>query len=173
MTPTRRRVLVGLGALVGVAGAGVLVEAQPPAPRLPRTPLRVLTPRAYAALAAATEVILPVTPGLPDPFVLGVPERVDALLDAMPPGAGAEVVTALQLLESPLVSAFLGGAPTPFSRRAPADRARILDAWRDSRFATRRTVWKAVINLVKSAYWSDRSVDGWVGYHRLVFADAP
>jgi hypothetical protein len=169
VTPTRRRVLLGGAALAVVASVGVVVEAQPAEPRIPRAPLRVLSPRAFAALAAVAERVVVATEGLPTAWELRVPEKVDALLDALPPGAGDEVRQALLLLESPTVSLVFGGAPRPFSRLAPDAQDRVLAAWRDSRFSARRRVWKAVTGLVKSAYWSDPAMDAFIGYRRMAF----
>ncbi len=169
MTPTRRRVLLGGAALVGLAAVGAATEGQPSAVRAPREPLRVLSPRAFAALAAVADRVIPPTDGLPTPWALRVPEKVDALLDALPPGAGEEVRAALLLLESPTVGLVLGGAPRPFSRLPPDAQDRVLAAWRDSRAQVRRRVWKATVSLVKSAYWADPAVDAFLGYARLRF----
>lgn len=167
---SRRRLLLGGGA-VAASSALLLAgtELQPSAAREPREPLRVLSPRSFAALCAVAEVVVPAHPPLKSPWELRVPERVDALLDAMPPGAGAEVHQALLLLESPALGAVLLRVPRPFSQLSLEGRARVLDSWRDSRFGTRRAVWKALCNLVKSAYFADRSVDAFVGYDRVVF----
>ncbi len=169
MNLTRRRLLLGSLAAAGAAGLTLTgIEAQGSSPRTPRAPLRVLSPRAFAALAAVAERVVPATDGLPTPWEVEVPERVDALLDAMPPGAGAELDTALRLLESPVVGLVFGGAPRPFSQLSDDAQDRVLDAWRDSRFATRRRIRKALLGLVKSAYWSDPRVDAFLGYARPV-----
>jgi long-chain-alcohol oxidase len=165
----RRFVFGGLAALGAVGVGAATLQLQPSADRAPREALRVLSARQFAAIAAIAETVMPAAAGLPSPWDLRVPEKVDALLDRMHPAAAAEVGLVLDLFESPLVGLVFGGRPRPFSQLDVAARERVLAAWRDSRFQTRRVAWKAVLGLVKGAYWSDPGVDAFVGYPRMRF----
>lgn len=150
------------GALLFAGGAGLAL--QPGRRREPREPLRALTPRAFATLAAAADRLCPGGDRLPSAWDLRVPEKVDATLDRLDPAAAAEVVNALRLLENGLPGLLLHGRPRAFTALAPEAQDAALEAWRTSRFATLRTAHKALASLASAAYWSDPATFAYVGY---------
>jgi hypothetical protein len=165
-TPSRRTVLrlALAGGVVAVAGAGGLA-LQPGVAREPREPLRALSPRAFAVLAAAADRLCPgAPPDLPSAWALRVPEKIDATLDRLDPASAAELGQALLLLESGLAGALLHARPRAFTALSPEAQDRALEAWRTSRFATLRKAHKALLGLVSAAYWSDPATHAFVGY---------
>lgn len=175
MTPTRRTVLRGgvLGGLL-LAAAGAGLALQPGRLREPSKPLRALDARTFSVLAAVADRVCPGGRGLPSASELGVPERVDALLDALDPGNAADLSQALRLIENGLPGLLLDGRPRAFTACDPATQDRVLERWRTSRLTVRRTAWKALVALISSAYWSDARTFGFVGYPGPPrFPDAP
>lgn len=165
MDPSRRRILqVGLagGALLAVGGVGLAV--MPGALTPPRRPLRALTPRQYAVLAAFAERTCPRGDGWPSADQLDVAGFVDDQLAECPPTLAEEVGAGLLLLENALVGLLLDGRPRTFTGSSPEQQDRILAAWRDSRLAVRRSVIKGVGSLCAVAYWSSPEIWPRAGY---------
>ena len=168
--PTRRQVLLGGLGATALAGLGAIgLQLRPGALREPRRPLVALDATGFSVIAAVADRVCPAIGDLPSAWELEVPERVDELVGRMEPGQAADVARALALLESPLVSVLFGGPPTPFTRLGADDQDRVLAAWRDGR-SLRRTVWRASVQLVKGAYWSDPRTWPHLGYVRPAWA---
>jgi hypothetical protein len=154
--------VLGAGALT----AGIGLAVVPPAARAPRRPLRALTERSFAVLAAVADRICPGGATLPTAWELEVPEKVDAVLARLHPGNATDVHRALLLLDNPLAGLLLDARPASFSRASAATQDRILESWRTSGWEVRRAAYRAIVGLVNAAYWSDPRTYSHVGYTR-------
>jgi hypothetical protein len=164
--PSRRRLLWSLALGGAAVAAGVGLAVVPPAGRVPRVPLRALTDRSFAVLAAAADRICPGAAGLPNAWELEVPEKVDAALARLHPAHATDLHRALLLLDNPLAGLLLDARPVAFTRASDESRDRILEAWRTSRLEVRRSAYQAIVGLVSAAYWSDPLTFAHIGYRR-------
>lgn len=165
--PSRRRLLWSLALGAAAVAAGVGLAVVPPAARAPREPLRALTERSFAVLAAVADRVCPGGPGLPDAWELEVPEKVDAVLARLHPANATDLHRALLLLDNPLAGLLLDGRPATFTRASDETRDRILASWRTSRLQVRRASYQAIVGLVSAAYWSDPRTFAHLGYSRV------
>ena len=149
-------------ALMSVGGLGLGLRAT--VMRTPQQPLRVLSLRQYAILAAIAETLCPGDDDLPTAIDLQVPEKVDALLDSIHPVNAAEFIQLLQLMENALTGLAFDGRITPFSASTPEQRSKALNGWRTSRWQFRRMAFVAVSGLCMASYWSDPKTFAYVGY---------
>lgn len=165
---SRRGLLWGAGASVaaaaGLGGGLVAVSLLPPAPRSPRAPLRVLSPRAFSILAAVADRVCPGTEGLPGAWELEVPEGLDALLDRLHPGVGAELGQALLFLENPVAGTLLDGRMARFTQSTPEVQDDALRAFASSELSVRRQAYQALTGLISATYWSHPATWAHVGY---------
>jgi len=141
------------GALLGLAGVGVAL--QPGASLAPEVQLHVLTAAQFNTLVALEDVVIPPSNLAPTARQVHTTENIDALLHSLDPLVGQEVGQVLGLLENPLTGLLLDGLPRPFSALTLAQRTRVFEGWRTSRFILRRTAYKALRGLVASAYFAD------------------
>ena len=164
MTSRRRLLQSGLAGAALLSGGALGLALQPGATRDPREPLLVLSPRAFAVLAAIVDRWCPAAPGLPDGGSLRVPEKVDRLLDRLDPKIAGEVERALLLLENGLAGLLLDGRARPFTTLDGDAQDRALERWRTSGLSVRRQAHKAIRGLVDASYWSDPATFPFVGY---------
>lgn len=162
---TRRSVLgFGLGgmALLGVGGLGLALT--PGGPQRPTQPLKWMTEREYAFLAAAAEAIAPGAGSMPSPNQVDVASRVDALLARCHPGLSGELRQLFALFENGLGNFAFGLRPRAFSAMSLEERTAVLSEWESSSLSLRRTGFKALKGLVVSCYFSHPSTWAGVGY---------
>jgi len=163
---TSRRTLLtaGLGGavLLGLGGAGLALR--PGAEVVDVPDLRVLTPRQYGILVAVADRICPGGGGRPAASAVGVAAKVDHQLSTMHPADAAELGQGLLLIENALVGFLLDGRTAPFTRLGPDAQDAVLEDFRTSRIAIRRSVYKALRGLVAASYWGDPRLYGAVGY---------
>jgi len=148
-----KRGLVG-GALLALGGSGVLVLREGLWLPLPEEGLRVLGPREYATLQAVARRAFPPRDGWPDADAARVAFTADRLLARSAPSAAKEVRDLLGLFDNALAGLLFTGHVTPFSRLAPEAQDAVLEDWRTSRLALRRTGYHALRTLVYSAYYA-------------------
>lgn len=115
-------------------------------------------------MAAALDRMIPARPGFPSPAELQIAERVDDFLADGDPRVAAEFRQALLVLENGLAGFLLDGRPTAFTRLAPEEQERVLDAWRTSRWKFRRMVYRAIHGLCMAVYFTCPEVYPAVGY---------
>lgn len=165
MKLTRRAVLkFGLGGAVLLAVGGVGLALRGTVLRQPRTALRVLDEREFSILAAVADRIAPGQDGFPSAWSLQVPEKVDALLFTMHPGAGEEMKAALGLLENAAAGLLLEGRTRTFTGSSAEQQDAILASWRDGSIMVKRTAFKALNGLCAATYWSSPEIYEHVGY---------
>lgn len=155
-SPTRRTLLKrGLlgGALLAAGGAGFL--AFRPSKRLPPPAdgLLVFSPREYAILDALAHRFVGKVPGWPTVEEVGVARAVDRIVERVEPSAQAELKQLLGLFENALAGFLFGGWTAPFTALDDVAQDRVLEEWRDSRVALRRTGYDALRTLVLAGYY--------------------
>lgn len=165
MDLSRRSLLrVGAGGVAVLAVGGTALSAAAPSPRDPATPLRALSPRAFAILSAVADRICPGGEGLPSASDLRVAESIDALLTAAHPALVGELHQVLYLLENPVAGWLIDGRRGRFTYADAAEQERILLAWRDHPRTLMRTAFFALRDLVSPTYWSNPALWPALGY---------
>jgi hypothetical protein len=155
-SPSRRTLLTrGLlgGALLAAGGAGFL--ALRPGKRVAAPPdgLRVFSLEQYAVLDALAHRFIGAAPGWPTVEEVGVARAVDRIAERVEPSVQAELKQLLGLFENALAGFLFGGRPQTFTTLDVAAQDRVLEAWRDSRIALRRTGYNALRTLVLAGYY--------------------
>jgi len=155
--------IAGFG-LVLLAGTGLAVQGTR-LRRAPSRPLRVLTLAEYSIMAAIADRVCPdPRPGVPGARALDVASAVDAALVTATEDAKQGVKVGLKVFESGLTGALFGERVKPFTALSPTQQDETLVAFRDSRVAVRRTLFKAFSGLCASFYYADPAVWPGIGY---------
>jgi len=146
------------GALLLFGGGGLVLY---PTRHLgsPTKPLRVLDDRGFQVVIAIAARV--VTAPDADPILLA--ERIDESLSRTPPEAQADLGNLLGLFENALPGLLFNGRPVPFTRLDGPAQDRVLESWRDSRLAVRRTGYHALRRLCFVAYYGDERA--WPSIH--------
>jgi hypothetical protein len=160
----RRFIQVGLFGVFSLAGAGWLALRRKDDLKGVGGPFAVLAPAEAAILLAVARRTLPPGPRFPAPERVGLAERVDAFLAMSHAGVQKDVKRVLALFDSALFGLLLDGSPVRFRSASPARQDARLSAWSTSRFAVRRTGFRALRRLVASAYYSSPAIWSAVGY---------
>jgi hypothetical protein len=151
-----RRGLFG-GLLLAVGGSVGLVAWPSDENVRARRPLRALTPRQFAVLAAVAGRTV-TAPGA-DPIAIA--ERIDAQMATAPAEVRADFGKLLLLFENALAGFVLDARPKPFTRLAPAAQDDVLADWRDSRLVVRRSGYAVLRKLTEGAHYA--APEGWAG----------
>lgn len=150
--------------LVGLGGVGLALQKSQLI-ALPKEGLRVLTPEQYAVLCAiAARICPPKAPGVLDAQELGVGLTIDRMLEYADDDLKAGITTALGIFESGLVGAAFLERTAPFTTLSPELQDRVLIAFRESKVAVRRTIFRSFAGLVGSVYYGDPRVWPSIGY---------
>jgi hypothetical protein len=152
------------GALLALGGALSLVFRGSRHVELPPEGLLVLAPREYGVLDAIARRIVVPMPGYPSVDEVRVAFRCDRILSRTDATAQMELRQLLQLFENALPNFLLGGRLKPFSQLEPDEQDAVLQEWRTSSLALRRTGWVAVRGLVMAAYFVNPQTWPAVGY---------
>jgi len=161
-TSTRRTFLkTGLlgGALLAVAGTGLALFPTRHLATPPR-PLRVLDDRGFQVMVAvASRVVF--DPGA-DPVAIA--QGVDELATRIPPEVQRDILRLLGLFESALGGLLLDGRGLPFTRLSPDAQDRVLERWRSSGIALRRSGYQGLKKLCYLAHYVQPSSWPAVGF---------
>ncbi len=154
----------------GLAGASVLLLAgtglalQGTTPREPRQPLQALSSQEFSILWALADRMAPAHENFPAASTIEVPERIDSFLASVDPATRGEVKLLLKIVENALPGLILDGRVRPFSKCSPETQDAILEGWRTSSISARRTIFKALNNLVAATYYGSPETYAAVGY---------
>ncbi|MCK6569977.1 hypothetical protein L6V77_02590 [Myxococcota bacterium] len=166
MTLDRRTVLVrGLwGGLLLAAGGSTFLALRPSARvELPPEPLHALSPAHFAILLAVVTRCVPPPASTPatcrDTVV-----RLDTTLAQADARTRNDLLRLLGLLDNALAGFLLDGESTPFSRLDAAAQDAVLERWRLSRFALRRTGYQALRRLAATHFYADPAAQRAIGY---------
>lgn len=150
--------------LLGLAGAGIAMQRSK-LRALPKDGLRVLTPEQYAVLCAIADRICPqAAPGVPGANAIEVGVLVDRMLEYAHDDLKQGLALALTMVESGLPGALFFERIAPFTTLAPAQQDAVLLAFRDSKIALRRTIFRSFSGLLGSVYYGDPRTWPSVGY---------
>ncbi len=152
--------LIG-GAVLTFGGVGLALRGSRHVE--PKTPLRALSPREFATIAAVADRMFE-GEGLPSARDLAVAEGVDALLATMHPETVGEIRQVLALLENALAGLVMDGRFTTFSGSSPEVQRRVLRGWATSRWPTLRTAYRALHGLCLGVAWSHPELHAFAGY---------
>jgi hypothetical protein len=158
--------LVGGALLMVGGGAGIALRSTRLGPP-PQAPLRLLSAREHAVLAAVAARVVPgvgAPPDWPSAESLDCAGKIDALLALAHPTVGQEFKQLLGLFENGLVGLVVAGRPAPFTRLAPAAQDARLRAWRGSSLMLLRSGYQALVRLVHAVYFSSPRVYALCGY---------
>lgn len=155
--------LVG-AALLAAAGGGAWLATRRTRPwPASRKPLLVFDAAQAAVLAALAERLVPEHPGFPRPAEVDVVSRADAIAAMAHPASQKELRQVVSLFESAAFG-LLDWSPRLFTECGVAEQDRRLRAWAGSRIAVRRTGYRALKQLLSSAYYSSPATWAAVGY---------
>lgn len=156
MALTRRRVLLGAAASVGVGGAGFSLSLGAPA-----SGATVLSAPELAVVRAVAEVMFPGAPFPLDGLEAGVAEAVDRIVaDTMDDARAAAFRYVLRTLEwGTLVS-----RGRRFSRLPPAERVEVLEAWSEPSVVARRVAGDSLKAVLGMAYFGHPAILGAIGW---------
>lgn len=155
---------VGGAVLLGIGGVGLSLQSSTLDPA-PSEELHALTLAEYSIVCAVARRVCPrPRADVPGPDAIGVGLLADRALARAAPEALADVKTVLALFENGLTGALFFERVRPFTALSGEDQDRVLLAWRDSRVALRRTVYRALSSLATSLYFGDARVWPGLGY---------
>ncbi len=164
---TRRSLLkggIGGAVLLGIGGVGLSLQSSTLEPT-PSEELHALTLAEYSIVCAVARRVCPQPRAdVPGADAIGVGLLADRMLAHAAPEALADVKTVLALFENGLTGALFFERLRPFTALSGDDQDRVLLAWRDSRVALRRTVYRALSALATSIYFGDARVWPGLGY---------
>jgi hypothetical protein len=166
-SPSRRSILKrGLlgGALLAAGGSGFLAFRRGWSIPPPGEGLHTFSPREYAVLDALAHRFIGVRPGWPSVELVGVALAVDRIVERTEPSVRAELKQLLGLFDNALAGFLFGGRTRPFTALDAADQDRVLEEWRDSRIAVRRTGYNALRTLVLAGYYQSPLTWKPIGY---------
>ena len=126
----------------------------------PTGPLLVLEPTSFQVLVAVAGRIVSAKGSDP----VAIAHGVDEALSRVSVESQVELNKLLGLLENALPGLLLDGRVQPFTRLEGESRDRVLESWRTSRFAIRRSGYQALRKLCLAAYYSEESSWGPLGY---------
>lgn len=157
-----RRGLLG-GAVLATAGGSWLAFKPTRMVPLPAQPLQVLDQRSYSILHAVTGRVLTDPVSSPEAKA-EVPLRIDAELARADAASAKDFVRVLGLLENALAGFVLDFRGKPFTRLDPEDQDDVLDAWRTSMWAVRRSGYQAIKQLITTHYYINPVTYAATGY---------
>lgn len=148
--------------LVSAGGAGLLLQKARPQPH---GELHVLDADEYAVLAAMCERMCPAQgQGAPGATELDLAGYIDRMLAPIDQETQQGVKIGLRLFDNALTGALFGERITPFTKLSPEKQDAVLEAWRDSGVAFRRTLFAGLAVLILSSYWGHESTWQRIGY---------
>lgn len=162
MVSSRRKFLKkGLfGGLLLALGGGVLALYPSGHVASPTGPLLALEPLSFQVLVAvAGRMVVAKTAN-----AVAIAHAVDLALTRTSPEAQADMNKLLSLLENALPGLVFDGRVQPFTRLSLESRDRVLESWRTSRFALRRSGYQALRKLCLASHYLEEKTWGPLGY---------
>jgi hypothetical protein len=154
--------LVG-GVILALGGAGWLaLRRTRPVPV--GGALQVLSPEEATVILAIAERLVPPRSGFPRPIEVNVPGRVDELVALSHPARQRDLKRLLRLFENALPGLLFERQLRPFTESTAAEQDARLAGWAHSRLSLRRTGYRAVKQLVYTAYYTAPSTHAALGY---------
>ncbi len=153
-----------VGGILLLAGGVAAIAFRRSRLRTPKAALKVLSVAEYSVLAAVADRLIPAGDDFPPSSDVQCVEKVDALLVHADPGMVVELRRLIAVFENALTGLVFERRPTPFTQLSADEQDRVLLEWRDSRLVFRRSGYKALKNLVDSAYYASPEVYPAVGY---------
>ena len=153
--------LLGAG-LLTVGGLGLSLQGT--VLRQPSEPLIALSQREYSILAAIADRLCPSSPDAPTASQLGVAEAIDTTVSRMDPATAKEFRQLLALFENAAFGFIFNQTFQPFTACSPATQDRVIEGWRLSAVAVRRSGYRALAGLCLAAYWANPKSWSLVGY---------
>lgn len=167
MSGLNRRALVqrGLmgGLLLAVGGSTWLALRPSAVAPLPDAPLKLLTVAQYSILLAVVERCVPQPISTLRERQVTV-LRIDETLSRADRRTRADFTQLLGLLDNGLVGLLLDGNPTPFTHLDGTEQDAVLEDWRHSRLALRRTGFQALRRIATTHYYADPANQAAIGY---------
>jgi hypothetical protein len=131
---------------------------------LPADGLRVFSEHEFAVLDALAHRFIGTLPGWPTVQAVGVARAVDRIAERTEPSVQAELKQLLGLFDNALAGFVFGGRTEPFTALDAAAQDRVLEEWRDSHLALRRTGYNALRTLVLAGYYQSPLTWKPIGY---------
>lgn len=154
-----RRGLWG-GVLLAVGGSIGLAAWPSHETARPRRPLRALTGRQFAVLAAVAGRFVTA----PNVDTVEIAHRVDAQMATSPAEVRADFGNLLLLFDNALAGLVFDGRPQPFTRLSPQAQDDVLASWRDSRLAVRRSGYVVLRKLTQASWYAAPEAWAETGY---------
>jgi hypothetical protein len=166
MNTSRRSVLkTGLfgGTILTLAGLGWAASR---ASRLRPAPsgLQVFDALEYSVLFAVAERVIAPQPHWPALSEVDPVKNADGTLRLESDFVLGDIKKLIRLFESPVAGLLLDGRATPFTALPGAAQDAVLESWRTSRLAVRRTGYIVLRTMIAAAYFGDPRTFGVVGY---------
>jgi len=148
--------IVSAAALAVVGGAAVLIQ-----PGLERGALTATGKNVFRAIGLGVlDITLPEQPAAKEAALIGLLNRIDILVGALPPYAQAELSQLLSVLGSGAGRLALAGLRTPWANASVQDIQAALQNMRLSSLALRQQAYAALHDITAGAYFSES--DTWV-----------
>jgi hypothetical protein len=140
-----------LGGAVLALGAGGLALRPGKTIAAPREKLLALDARGFSVMVAVAARVV-TAPGADH---VAIAHAADLALSHAPAEAQKDLRNLLGLFENALPGLLLDGRATPFTALDPAAQDAVLEAWRDSRLALRRSGYQALRKMCLASYYAD------------------
>ena len=159
----RRRFLkYGLFGGVLLAAGGIGLAAWPTRKTFqPKRALKVFSAREFAVIAAIADR----TVGAPNKDPAEIAHAVDTAVSCGPIDSQKELKQLVILFENALTGLLLDGHFGSFTGLPPEHQDRVLEHWRDSSVAVRRTGYTALRKLTQAGHYANPAYWSQVGYN--------
>lgn len=154
-----KRGLLG-GAILLLGGGGTLAILPSKDNGAPTEPLLALEPKAFNVLVAVASRV--VTAKGADPIAIA--QGVDKVLSSAVIETQQDINKLLGLFEGALPGFLFDGRVTPFTRLDGQSQDKVLESWRSSRLALRRTGYHALRKLCLATWYASEASWAPIGY---------
>ncbi|HVP66123.1 MAG TPA: gluconate 2-dehydrogenase subunit 3 family protein [Anaeromyxobacteraceae bacterium] len=127
-------------------------------------PFVALSPLEATVFLSIAERLVPVRAGFPRPMDVDLPRRVDSIVAMAPEPTQGEIRQLVRLFDNALAGFLLDGQFHTFTESTIEQQDARIASWQQSRFALRRTGYKALKRLVYAAYYGSPETWPAVGY---------
>jgi hypothetical protein len=162
-----RRTLLKTG-LIGatfVAAGSVALALQKPRQIDANSKYRVFSASEASVVAALAARLCPAAgSGAPGAEAVDLVSILDSRLAVAEEEAVKGLKLALLMFDNALTGAVFGERARPFTQLSAAHQDRVLEGWRHSKVAFRRTLYRALAYLIMSVYWAEPPAWQRIGY---------